>query len=115
MPRQAKKKETQQAPQKKERVVKPELFDLGDIIVLPEVQEVIVESKLVFQNIVGRCVHNYSEGRWGKVDEATAGKNRAHLRKGEGRLVGLYETPFGTLEIATNGERKYTNVRFARQ
>ena len=113
MPRQSTKKE-QQEPKKQERVVKPELFDLGDIIIRPEVQEVIIESKLVFQNIVGRCVHNFSEGRWGKVDEGTSVKNRVHLRKGEGRLVGIYETPFGTLEIATNGERKYTNVKFAR-
>ena len=114
MPRQSMKKEHQQGTKKQERVVKPELFDLGDIIIRPEVQEVIIESKLVFQNIVGRCVHNFSEGRWGSVDEGTAVKNRIHLRKGEGRLVGIYETPFGKLEIATNGERKYTNVKFAR-
>ena len=90
-----------------------DLFELGEIIILGEANEIIVESKLVFQNLIAKNLHFYSLGKWGKVDGKTAWKNDMNVKSGEGKIIGLYETPFGKIEISTNYKRTFTEIKMA--
>lgn len=86
-------------------------FELGDIILMKEVFEILDED-IRLQPILGRAIHNFSTGKWGKVDEKTAWKNDSNVKKGEGRLVGVFDTQFGTLEIINTWNRERTEIRF---
>ena len=87
-----------------------QVFELGDIVLTREVFE-ILDDDLRFQPILGRTIHNFSTGKWGKVDEKTAWKNDMNVKRGDGRLVGVFETQFGTLELTNTWNRERTEVR----
>lgn len=88
-----------------------QVFELGDIVTIGEINELWEEDFEIFQPIFGRLVHNFSTGKWGKVDEKTAWKNDMNVKKGEGRLVGLFETQYGTIEIINTWNRETTEIR----
>lgn len=86
-------------------------FELGDIVTIGEINELFDEELERFQPIFGRIVTTFSTGKWGKVDEKTAWKNDMNVKRGEGRLVGLFETQFGTIEIVNTWNRERTELR----
>lgn len=88
-----------------------ELFQLGELVILGEANEIIVESKLVFQNLIAKNLHFYSLGKWGKVDSKTAWKNDMNVKSGEGKIVGKYDTQYGKIEISTNWNRTLTEIK----
>lgn len=88
-----------------------QIFELGEIVMIGEINELWDEDLELFQPIFGRTVHNFSTGKWGKVDEKTAWKNDMNVKSGTGRLVGLFETQFGTIEIINSWNRERTEIR----
>ncbi len=90
-----------------------ELFELGQIVIVEDVQEIIEDGNLALQNILGKCLHQYSFGKWGKTDPQRAWKNEMNVKKGDGRISAMYETPYGNIEITTNWKRETTEIRFA--
>ena len=90
--------------------VPKQVFELGDIVLMDDVNEML-EEDIRFQPILGRTINTFSTGKWGKVDEKTAWKNDMNVKRGEGRLMGLFETQFGMLELVNTWNRERTEVR----
>ena len=93
------------------RGVPQQVFELGEIVGIGEINEIWEEDLERFQPIFGRVVTSFCTGKWGKVDEKTAWKNDMNVKKGEGRLVGLYETQYGFIEIINTWNRERTELR----
>lgn len=88
-----------------------QVFELGEIVGIGEINDIWDEEVELFQPIFAMVLHKFSSGKWGKVDEKTAWKNDSNVKKGEGRLVGLFETQFGTIEIINTWNRERTELR----
>lgn len=88
-----------------------QVFELGEIVAIGEINDIWDEEVELFQPIFAMVLHKFSSGKWGKVDAKTAWKNDMNLKSGEGRLVGLYETQFGTIEIINTWNRERTELR----
>ena len=85
-------------------LVRPEGFELGQMLMTPGVQEQVPPSERL------RAVRRHARGDWGELDAEDRSANDAALKHG-GRLLSSYRTEAGVkFWIITEADRSATTV-----